>query len=181
MRTAASLLLVSLMVVSPASMSSPVAKGTLCFREAAERYGVSEIMLRAIAWHESRWKANALNDTLNRDGSEDVGVMQINSWWIEKRLPRYGITREHLWEPCLNIHIGAWIYADEIARHGNTWKAVGHYGSPNEKGQQWYIARVKKALEEVLAGEPESTRRKAAMPRPSGALTAKQIVIHIQN
>lgn len=34
-----------------------------------------------IAWRESRCKPTAYNDTLNRDGSRDYGLLQINSTW----------------------------------------------------------------------------------------------------
>lgn len=57
--------------------------------------------------------------------SFDVGKMQINSWWME----RYGIDPLSLLDPATNERWGTWILAEEIARHGLNWKAVGKYHS----------------------------------------------------
>ena len=66
--------------------------------------------------------------------SYDVGVMQINSWWIE----RLGIDSLSLLEPATNEHWGKWILKEEIARHGLNWQAVGKYHSPDpERGRRY--------------------------------------------
>lgn len=72
--------------------------------------------------------------------SFDVGTMQINSWWVE----RYGIDPLSLLDPATNKRWGTWIFAEEIARHGLNWKAVGKYHSPDtERGRQyaWFVYR----------------------------------------
>lgn len=97
-----------------------------CFESAAERYGIAAALLRAIAVAESGLRPNALGR--NPDGSWDVGLMQINSWWLPT-LARYGIREADLWEPCLNVQVGAWILAWNIARYGYTWEAVGAYNA----------------------------------------------------
>lgn len=97
-----------------------------CFAAAAERYGIASELLRAIAAHESRFDPAA--EGRNIDGSRDIGVMQINTWWLP-RLAEYGIDESHLREPCTNVHVGAWILAGNIARYGYTWDAVGAYNA----------------------------------------------------
>ncbi|WP_232023983.1 lytic transglycosylase domain-containing protein [Sulfurivermis fontis] len=104
-----------------------------CFAEAAQRYGVAQELLRAIAAQESGLDTAA--EGRNADGSRDIGVMQINTWWLPL-LERYGIHEEHLWEPCLNVHVGAWILAGNIARYGYTWDAVGAYNAGTAKSKE---------------------------------------------
>ncbi len=94
-----------------------------CFDRAGQRYAVSPTLLRAIAKVESNLDPQAYV-TLKR--SESRGLMQINSFWYPV-LATYGIHADDLWDPCTNIHVGAWILAQEIARYGNTWTAVGAY------------------------------------------------------
>ena len=72
--------------------------------------------------------------------SFDVGLMQVNSWWME----RYGIPPESLLDPEINRAWGGWILAQEITRHGLNWQAVGRYHSPDmERGRRyaWHIYR----------------------------------------
>ena len=66
--------------------------------------------------------------------SYDVGIMQINSWWIE----RLGIEPFSLLERATNEHWGKWILKEEITRHGLNWQAVGKYHSPvPERGRRY--------------------------------------------
>ena len=72
--------------------------------------------------------------------SFDVGTMQINSWWME----RLALDPFSLLDPATNERWGKWILAEEIARHGLNWKAVGKYHSPDpERGRQyaWLVYR----------------------------------------
>ena len=66
--------------------------------------------------------------------SFDVGVMQVNSWWME----RLGLNPLSLLDPAINERWGKWILAEEIARHGLNWRAVGKYHSPDpERGRRY--------------------------------------------
>jgi hypothetical protein len=47
-----------------------------CLDDAAAFHRVNVVLVRAIAQQESGMRANAIN--VNRDGSEDIGLMQIN-------------------------------------------------------------------------------------------------------
>lgn len=101
-----------------------------CFFEAANEYGIDSQLLMAIAEVESSMNACAV--AVNSDGSEDLGLMQINSWWLPK-LAELGVTRQMLFEPCLNTKIAAWILYDSFVRYGHTWKAVGAYNAGTGK------------------------------------------------
>lgn len=119
----------------------------MCFFDASERYQIAPELLVAIGLAESRLKMSARNG--NANGSRDICAMQVNSWWLGK-LEEYGITEAHLaHDPCSCINSGAWILAQEIHRHGPTWRAVGFYNSTRPEIQKRYAARVKTALPEA--------------------------------
>lgn len=72
--------------------------------------------------------------------SFDVGKFQINSWWME----RLALDPFSLFDPVTNERWGKWILAEEIARHGLNWKAIGKYHSPDpERGRRyaWLVYR----------------------------------------
>jgi len=95
-----------------------------CFAEAANYYGIPEQMLRAIAKTESNFRADAIN--VNSNGTSDIGVMQINSGWLNS-LSAYGIGIRELRDPCTNIKVGAWILSKNAEALGWNWDAIGAY------------------------------------------------------
>ena len=97
-----------------------------CWQEAGSRYQVDPALLYAIARTESG--LNPAASHRNRDGSIDIGLMQINSAWLPD-LAKHGISAQDLWEPCTNIHVGAWVLAQKIRKLGMTWDAVGAYNA----------------------------------------------------
>jgi len=117
-----------------------------CWRRASEKYGVPVKLIQAIANVESEYNPHAVNQNHNR--SYDLGLMQVNSRWLSS-LKEHGIRAEDLYDPCTNIDVGAWILAQEIRRHGYTWKAVGYYNANDPAKQHVYITRVAKALEKI--------------------------------
>ena len=99
-----------------------------CWEEAASRYDLEPELLQAIASVESGYRAQAMNYS-NRNGTRDIGLMQINSIHLP-RLLKQGITEERLLnEPCLSVEVGASILADFIQRFGYT-------------GRQWALTTL---------------------------------------
>lgn len=116
-----------------------------CFVQAGNYYGVSPSLLYAIAKHESGLNWRALNK--NRNGTYDIGLMQINSRWIPT-LKRYGLYDERLiWEPCFNTMVGAWVLRQCMERYGYSWRAVDCYNKGSRaRDNSVYVWRVYKEL-----------------------------------
>ena len=130
-----------------------------CWRAAGQRHGIDPCCSMPSPAR-SRRSMRAINR--NRDGSHDIGLMQINSMHLPD-LARQGITRQRLLdEPCLSIDVGASILSGFIRRHGRTWRAVGAYNagsaSDREAARTRYVERVWPLYLE-LAGERERRRR----------------------
>lgn len=130
------------------------------------KYGVPKALVQAIARQESHFHPWAVNiggqsyfpasreDALaliarkGRGKSFDVGIMQVNSWWLKK----LGISPATAIDPQNNATLGVWILAQEIQRHGLNWKAVASYHTPltrnPERGRR-YAASVVRHLKQL--------------------------------
>ncbi len=129
------LTLVSLLRLAPAQ--------AYCFDLASQRYGVPVPLLRAVAQQESAGNPQARN--LNRDGSVDIGLMQINSRWLPV-LARHGLHAQDLWDPCVSVLVGAWILHGNFARWGPTTQALGAYNSGDPVRREQYAQQVLRRL-----------------------------------
>ena len=126
------------------------ANALACWEEAAVKYDINAYLLHAIAKTESGLNARAINR--NRNGSYDIGLMQINSIWLPA-LRKFGIDEQQLYDPCTSIQVGAWILAQNMRRLGNSWNAVGAYNSGNRELGLRYALKVYKNLPPaMLAG-----------------------------
>ena len=110
-----------------------------CFENAALIYHVPEKVLIGIARVESRFNPYAYHR--NTNGTLDVGIMQINSMHIPF-LEQHGVRANELWDACTNIKVGAWVLAQQIHRHGSTWRAVGAYNAHDEQKRKEYARKV---------------------------------------
>lgn len=119
----------------------PSAASAFCFEEAAQLYGLNPNLLKSIAKVESNLNANAIGR--NKNGSFDIGVMQINSGWIKALQLN---PDELIKNPCYNVMTGARILKKCTDRHGYTWEAVGCYNAVSPDYRVKYSWRIFDAL-----------------------------------
>lgn len=119
----------------------PLYVQAFCFQEAGQRYAVSPQLLWAIAKAESSLNPSAVNH--NRNGTVDIGLMQVNSLWAGQ----LGPTWAYLHDPCTNVMAGAWILSQCVRDYGYTWQAVGCYHSRTPTRRDAYAARIAAILE----------------------------------
>lgn len=138
---------VACFVLACAAIATP-ARAT-CWEDAGSTYGIDPLLLKAIAWKESRGWTNAVGPLLP-DGNRALGLMQINTIHLPV-LRQAGISREDLFDACTSQRVGAWVLADCIRQFGATWKAVGCYyagpASKNTKAQSDYVLDVQRFYE----------------------------------
>lgn len=120
-----------------------------CFEEAATYQHVNPVILQAIAWQESHYRADAMH--LNENGSVDYGLMQINTIHL-RNLSKYGIDKEALMSPCKSVFIAAWHLRMQMNKYGNTWAAVGAYHSETPALRDDYALHVA-AIVDCLTGQ----------------------------
>ncbi|MEI6209343.1 MAG: lytic transglycosylase domain-containing protein [Desulfuromonadales bacterium] len=119
----------------------PTLAGAFCFEEAGRLYGVSPRLLQGIARVESGMNPAAINR--NRNGSVDMGLMQVNSFWLKTLAAS---AQDLIDKPCYNVMVGAWILSDCLDRHGKTWKAIGCYNAADHDKRVNYSWKVYREL-----------------------------------
>lgn len=119
-----------------------------CFNRAGAAYGISPLLLKAIARQESSMRPRAIGRNPNPAMADEygIGLMQISSWWLPK-LRSIGVSESDLLDsPCKNIAIGTWILADNIRRYGMTWNAVGAYNAKTQWKRDVYAQKIQRHL-----------------------------------
>ncbi|WP_277187622.1 lytic transglycosylase domain-containing protein [Caballeronia sp. BR00000012568055] len=114
-----------------------------CFEQAGAYQGVNPLVLRAVAWRESKGDSAAINR--NANGSIDVGQLQINSIHFPD-LARQGIPHRALTDPCINVFVAAWLLKQKMVKYGNTWRAIGAYHSESPKRRDAYARSIQQIL-----------------------------------
>ena len=131
----------------------PALAQAFCFEEAGRLYGVSPRLLQGIARVESGLNPAAINR--NRNGTVDLGLMQINSFWLNTLGTS---SRELIDKPCYNVMVGAWILSDCLDRHGKTWKAIGCYNATSHNKRVNYSWKIYRELQKDVRVSGRSGR-----------------------
>lgn len=99
---------------------------TECVLETAKRFELPTTLLWSVLAVEGGKEGQY---TKNKNGSIDLGPMQINSIWLPQ-FSAYATPSEILYNGCINVQIGAWILRSHInLAGGDFWKGVGNYHS----------------------------------------------------
>jgi hypothetical protein len=98
----------------------------------------------------------------NRDGSDDLGVMQINTRWVTpltayinrqpgSHMAPAAVHDRLVADPCFNISAAALIVQTEWTNAGRDWlRAVGNYHSHTPPLHDAYLARVMDAAKALF-------------------------------
>lgn len=109
-----------------------------CVDEVAQIYQIPVALLRAVRVVEGGRRGAVVGP--NRNGTHDLGAMQINSAWLPT-LGAYGIDREDvLGNDCTNLAVGAWVLRQSVDKYGTWEDAISAYntGRPLPAGRRYY-------------------------------------------
>jgi len=95
------------------------------FTEYGTLFGVPPNLLWAIAKVESNFNPNSV--AKNKNGTKDIGLMQINTVHLDRLKRDYGIDANLLFDVRINIAVGAQILSKCIRKHGYTEKGINCY------------------------------------------------------
>jgi len=123
-----------------------------CVTAAARSYeGVSPLMLKTVVAVEGGQIGTVRK---NKDGSFDLGPMQINTINLPDIAKATGFTaRDLLLDGCKNIKAGAWL----LSRHlkdtdGSYWLAMGNYHSKTPSLRLTYLRKIADAYRGLIVG-----------------------------
>ena len=100
----------------------------------------------------------------NADGSDDLGVMQVNTRWLQalarlSRLPAAEVRRRLVDDPCFNIAAAGVVMRLYLDETGNDLlQAVGDYHSHTPWRNQSYQAKVLAAAEQLFSAPANRAR-----------------------
>lgn len=119
-----------------------------CLFIASQTYQVPPAILMGIQTVEGGQVGQAVK---NKNGSYDLGPMQINTIWIPELAKYWNVDQATAirWvkdDPCTNINVSAWILRQHINETGSLSQAIAHYHSRTP----YYGRRYKKKVVEAL-------------------------------
>ncbi|MEO8964322.1 MAG: lytic transglycosylase domain-containing protein [Gammaproteobacteria bacterium] len=119
-----------------------------CIIQAEAIYHVPVVLILSVMRQENGRNGQAVK---NKNGSYDLGVMQINTRWLPA-LSRYGYTQEDLqYDPCKNVMAGTWILANNIATSNMLWAGIGNYHSHTPQYNASYQNDIYKHYKKISA------------------------------
>lgn len=110
-----------------------------CVEQAAARFELPTKILHSILKAEG---GKPGEKRLNKNGTFDLGPMQINTLWLNK-FSQYTNEQQIMNNGCVNVLVGAWILKSQIIQAGGDfWKGVGNYHSRTPERHKWYQWKV---------------------------------------
>ncbi len=116
-----------------------------CMFLAAQTYSVPPAVLLGIYQVEAGAVGQAVGP--NRNGSYDLGPMQINTIWIPELAEQWGVSEETAkrWikdDPCTNVGVSAWILRSHLDETHDLSTAIAYYHSRTPHIGSGYRYRV---------------------------------------
>jgi hypothetical protein len=136
----------------PPGPTSPVT--VECVQQAAFTYGLPEALILAILQTEGGRPGLAQR---NRDGSHDLGPMQVNTRWVQWAGLNAGELRDH---GCYNLHVGVAILARELRAAPDLATGIGNYHSRTPRHHRRYQRLILQSLKRLLGEVRKPTARR---------------------
>jgi hypothetical protein len=102
----------------------------------------------------------------NKNGSYDLGPMQVNTLWVPKLAKIWGVDnasahRRVRDNGCVNIHVSAWILRQRVNETGNLYKGIAAYHSYTPQHGNRYLQKVVVALRRLgfLTADNQPTQK----------------------
>jgi len=116
-----------------------------CVADAAKYYEIPPSIILSIMTVEGGKTGTA---SRNKNGSYDLGPMQINTLWLKETKIKAKTLRDN---GCANVFTGAWILKNSInKKNGSLWEGVARYHSKTPKYYRPYIKKVYHARKKIL-------------------------------
>lgn len=146
--------------VAQSGASTESAEIARCIRIASRGHAWLEKTLWGLRMQEAGWLGA---EVANKNGSHDLGPLQINSWWVPRiaQLTNKPERRVRYWlqhDACFNVDAARWIFLSALKTTGDYWKAVGVYHSPTVWRQRAYSAKVASHMQLLFGQQPFADR-----------------------
>lgn len=105
----------------------------------------------------------------NKNGTHDLGMMQINTIWIPQLAQYWGVPKNVAMkyvrdDACVNIGVGAWILRTKMDQTGSLYDGIAHYHSATPHLGTKYRKKVISAMQRYRAVKQPSD----LLPRSRG-------------
>ena len=132
-----------------------------CLMLAAQTYSVPPAVLVGIYQVEGGKPGQAVGP--NKNGSYDLGPMQINTLWVPELAKKWGVSNNTAlkWvknDPCTNMGVAAWILRNHMNETGKLSQAIAHYHSRTPRFGYAYKGKVVTAMRSKGLLREETTR-----------------------
>ncbi|MGZ8548271.1 MAG: lytic transglycosylase domain-containing protein [Sulfuricurvum sp.] len=145
------------------------------FEKAGADFGIEASLLKRIATIESSLNPHAINQ--NKNGTVDIGLMQINSMHL-KRLAKVGVTRQSLLDPEVNVYVAALLLSSHIRKRGYNLEAIGCYHSANPVFKNQWLRRLAMAsVSKTSLTMPQADRSSSICNDPRSRFVQQQLLI----
>lgn len=119
-----------------------------CLIMASHNYDVPPALLTGIYKAEG---GKIGQEVPNKNGSYDLGPMQINTVWLPELARKWGVSQEVARkqvrdDPCTNVNVAAWILRTHIDETKSLSQALQHYHSKTPRYGTKYKDRVLKIM-----------------------------------
>lgn len=121
-----------------------------CFLIASQNYGVPPAVLAGIYQVEGGRIGQEVGP--NKNGSYDLGPMQINTLWIPELAEYWGVSQSTAkkWirdDACTNVGVAAWILRSHLDETQDLSQAIAHYHSRTNQYGSVYKRKVIASME----------------------------------